>query len=72
VRVFGELMQSWRANLPAGMFLTSTPSASSISAPDRDHPFEDSRRLKGIRPLREDEAVPIRLAVDEERPHDGR
>lgn len=33
VRVFGEPMGAWRQRMPAGMFLKSTPNASSISAP---------------------------------------
>ena len=32
-RVFGEPMESWRERMPAGMYLKSTPSASSISDP---------------------------------------
>ncbi|WP_252396264.1 FAD-dependent oxidoreductase [Streptantibioticus parmotrematis] len=32
-RVLGEPMDTWRAHMPAGMYLKSTPSASSISAP---------------------------------------
>ncbi|MFJ9610618.1 FAD-dependent oxidoreductase [Kitasatospora sp. NPDC101176] len=32
-RIFGEPMESWRLQMPAGMFLKSTPSASSISDP---------------------------------------
>ena len=64
VRVFGEPMEAWRRNMPAGMFLKSTPSASSISAPDPGHSLDDYCRAKGIRPLTEAEVVPISLFVD--------
>ena len=33
VRVFGEVMSSWRRHMPAGMCLKSTPDASSLAAP---------------------------------------
>ena len=42
VRVFGEPMGSWRHNMPAGMFLKSTPSASSLRRAGRRR---DPRRL---------------------------
>ena len=32
-RVFGDVMSSWRTNMPAGMCLKSTPDASSLGAP---------------------------------------
>lgn len=33
LRVFGEPMDAWRSRMPAGMYLKSTPSASTISDP---------------------------------------
>jgi cation diffusion facilitator CzcD-associated flavoprotein CzcO len=36
-RIFGDPMGSWRHNMPAGMFLKSEGSASSISDPARSH-----------------------------------
>ena len=44
VRTFGEPMESWREKMPVGMFLKSTPSASSISAPRRGSTLGDFRR----------------------------
>ncbi|TJZ51932.1 NAD(P)/FAD-dependent oxidoreductase [Streptomyces piniterrae] len=41
VRVFGEPMVSWRARMPAGMLLKSTPGASSIDAPQPGHTLGD-------------------------------
>ena len=41
VRVFGEPMGSWRHRMPAGMFLKSTLSASSISAPVAGYRLSD-------------------------------
>jgi FAD-dependent urate hydroxylase len=35
VRVFGEPMEFWRSNMPEGMYLRSTPAASSLSDPRR-------------------------------------
>src|SRR6516162_1426850 len=34
IRVFGELMGSWKHNMPAGMLLKSYPWASNIADPD--------------------------------------
>ncbi len=62
-RVFGEPMESWRSHMPVGMFLKSEPSASSISAPEPGYRLEDYCRSIGVRPLRDDEAVPIDLFV---------
>ncbi len=64
VRVFGEPLDSWRHHMPAGMFLKSTPSASSISAPVAGYRLEDFCRTAGLPTLGEDEAVPIELFID--------
>ncbi|WP_405020269.1 NAD(P)-binding domain-containing protein [Kitasatospora sp. NBC_00070] len=47
LRVFGEPMESWRARMPAGMYLKSTPSASSISDPAEVHRLDDFRTADG-------------------------
>jgi cation diffusion facilitator CzcD-associated flavoprotein CzcO len=61
VRVFGDAMSSWRRNMPVGMFLKSTPSASSISAPRPGYTLADFCELEGTPPLDEDDVVPIDL-----------
>jgi cation diffusion facilitator CzcD-associated flavoprotein CzcO len=63
VRVFGEVMSTWRDHMPAGMFLKSTPDASSISAPAAGFTLGAFCAQDGPRPLREDEAVPIGLFI---------
>ncbi|WP_457027897.1 NAD(P)-binding domain-containing protein [Kitasatospora sp. P5_F3] len=47
LRVFGEPMESWRSRMPAGMYLKSTPSASSISDPAELHRLDDFRAFDG-------------------------
>jgi len=59
VRTFGEPMQSWRDKMPVGMFLKSTPSASSISAPRSGSRLEDFCRATGEDPLVGHQPVPI-------------
>ncbi|MHA6764290.1 NAD(P)-binding domain-containing protein [Streptacidiphilus sp. PAMC 29251] len=62
-RVLGEPMDSWRARMPAGMFLKSTPSASSISDPagafslDRFRAAEGRRSEGDLHPVPLDEFV---------------
>ena len=60
-RVFGDPMATWRSHMPEGMFLKSTPSASSISAPEPGFTLMDYCDRIGTRRLREDEPVPIDL-----------
>ncbi|MFF0746407.1 FAD-dependent oxidoreductase [Streptomyces sp. NPDC004111] len=48
VRVFGEPMVSWRAHMPAGMLLKSTPVASNIDAPQPGHDLVDFCAEAGI------------------------
>ncbi|WP_432036506.1 FAD-dependent oxidoreductase [Streptomyces cucumeris] len=47
VRVFGEPMVSWRAQMPAGMLLKSTPVASTIDAPQPGHTLLDYCQASG-------------------------
>jgi cation diffusion facilitator CzcD-associated flavoprotein CzcO len=63
-RVFGEPMESWRERMPAGMYLKSTPSASSISGPAGRGRLEQFRAEEG-RPGGEDRhPVPIAEFID--------
>ncbi len=59
VRTFGEPMESWREKMPVGMFLKSTPSASSISAPRRGSTLADFLAAVGEDPLLGHQPVPI-------------
>ncbi|MGW1026620.1 FAD-dependent oxidoreductase [Streptomyces sp. NPDC002577] len=64
VRVFGEPMVSWRAHMPAGMLLKSTPAASNIDAPQRGHTLGDYCAAAGIRRLVTDEdIIPVETFV---------
>ncbi|WP_055564020.1 FAD-dependent oxidoreductase [Streptomyces atriruber] len=64
VRVFGDPMVSWRAHMPRGMLLKSTPVASSIDAPQRGHTLADYCDAAGIRRLVTDEdIIPIETFV---------
>ncbi|MFJ1702657.1 FAD-dependent oxidoreductase [Kitasatospora sp. NPDC088346] len=47
LRILGEPMDSWRSRMPVGMFLKSTPRASSISDPAHRHRLEDFRTATG-------------------------
>ena len=60
-RVFGDPMATWRRHMPEGMFLKSTPSASSISAPEAGFTLTDYCDHIGMPRLREDQPVPIDL-----------
>ncbi|MER5866304.1 FAD-dependent oxidoreductase [Kitasatospora sp. NPDC002040] len=46
-RVFGEPMESWQDRMPTGMYLKSTPSASSISDPGAVYGLDDFRTVDG-------------------------
>ncbi|MER5179712.1 FAD-dependent oxidoreductase [Streptomyces sp. NPDC002896] len=64
VRAFGEPMVSWRAHMPAGMLLKSTPAASNIDAPQRGHTLGDYCAAAGIRRLVTDEdIIPVETFV---------
>jgi hypothetical protein len=60
-RVFGEIMSSWRSNMPAGMCLKSTPDASSLGSPAPGSTLSDYCASEGIRPLEGHDVVPIQL-----------
>ncbi|MFC8130742.1 FAD-dependent oxidoreductase [Streptomyces sp. NPDC057302] len=65
VRVFGDPMVSWRAHMPAGMLLKSTPVASNIDAPQRGHDLVDYCAAAGIRRLVTDEdIIPVETFID--------
>jgi FAD-dependent urate hydroxylase len=63
VRVFGEVMTTWRDHMPAGMFLKSAPFASSISAPEPGYTLAAFCARSGRPPLGEEEPVPIDLFI---------
>jgi hypothetical protein len=63
VRVFGDPMDSWRNQMPTGMFLKSTPWASNLSAPTAGYSLADYCRQHGFGPLGRDEPVPIDLFI---------
>lgn len=58
-RVFGDPMGSWRHAMPRGMFLKSAPDASNIATPVPGRALADYYAAAGLRPLAEDEPVPI-------------
>lgn len=60
VRIFGDPMVSWRAHMPAGMLLKSTPVASNIDAPQRGHRLVDYCDAAGIpRLVTDEDIIPI-------------
>jgi cation diffusion facilitator CzcD-associated flavoprotein CzcO len=59
VRIFGEVMASWRNMMPAGMCLKSAPWASSLSAPRSGLTLAEFESASGIPQLREDQVVPV-------------
>ena len=64
VRVFGEPMVSWRAHMPAGMLLKSTPVASSIDAPQSGHNLVDYCDAAGIpRLVTDEDIIPIETFI---------
>ncbi|MGA5132178.1 NAD(P)-binding domain-containing protein [Streptomyces olivoreticuli] len=59
-RVFGSPMVSWRAHMPAGMLLKSTPVASNIDAPQPGHTLLDFCREAGEQRYESDwDAIPV-------------
>ena len=58
-RTFGEPMESWRERMPVGMYLKSTPLASSISAPAPGSTLADFCAAVGEDPLVGHHPVPI-------------
>ncbi|MEU9989009.1 FAD-dependent oxidoreductase [Streptomyces sp. NPDC007971] len=64
VRVFGDTMVSWRAHMPEGMLLKSTPAASSLDCPQPGHTLADYCDAAGIRRLVTDEdIIPVETFV---------
>ena len=64
VRVFGEVMGTWRNRMPTGMYLKSTPWASSIAAPRAGFTLADYSRAHGLEPLAGHAPVPIQHFID--------
>ncbi|KJY35597.1 FAD-dependent oxidoreductase, partial [Streptomyces sp. NRRL S-495] len=58
-RVLGVPMESWRTRMPAGMFLKSTPRASSIADPAGRYRLADFRAAAGLPPVGDRYAVPL-------------
>lgn len=63
-RIFGHPMQSWRQNMPRGMYLKSTFDASSLSAPASGSTLADHCAETGQEAPDEFHPVPIELFVD--------
>ncbi|MEU6391935.1 NAD(P)-binding domain-containing protein [Streptomyces sp. NPDC046939] len=64
VRVFGEPMENWRAHMPVGMILKSTPAASTIDAPRRGHTLGDFCAATGTeRLVRDEDLIPADVFV---------
>ncbi|HET9168217.1 MAG TPA: NAD(P)-binding domain-containing protein [Actinospica sp.] len=63
VRVFGDVMSSWRLHMPTGMCLKSTPAASSLSAAVPGYTLADYCDAHGIRPLTGTQIVPADLFI---------
>jgi len=59
VRTLGEPMESWRRRMPLGMYLKSTPLASTISAPNPGSTLLDFCTATGEEPLAGHRPVPI-------------
>ncbi|WP_153813498.1 FAD-dependent oxidoreductase [Streptomyces sp. SUK 48] len=60
VRVFGDPMVSWRAHMPEGMLLKSTPAASSLDCPQPGHTLADYCDAVGIRrPAGDADVIPV-------------
>ncbi|MFE1881996.1 FAD-dependent oxidoreductase [Streptomyces diastatochromogenes] len=63
VRIFGEVMGSWRHAMATGMFLKSTPAATDLSAPEPGGRLADFRRLHGEPELTELTPIPCDVFV---------
>jgi cation diffusion facilitator CzcD-associated flavoprotein CzcO len=63
VRVFGDVMSSWRLHMPTGMCLKSTPDASNLSAPAPGYTLADFCAAAGLRPLTGTQIVPAELFI---------
>lgn len=63
-RVFGYPMSAWRDHMPKGMFLKSTPEASSMSAPQSGSTLGDFCEESGIGVFDETHPLPRSVFVD--------
>ncbi|MFF7970135.1 FAD-dependent oxidoreductase [Streptomyces sp. NPDC007905] len=63
VRIFGEVMGSWRHAMATGMFLKSTPDATDLSAPEPGGRLADFRRMHGEPELTELTPIPCEVFV---------
>jgi hypothetical protein len=63
VRVFGEVMGSWRHAMATGMFLKSTPDATDPSAPVAGGRLSDFCRSRGEEGLTELTPIPCTTLV---------
>ena len=63
VRVFGEPMNSWRHQMPAGMYLKSHADAASLSAPEPGHGLSDYCRHVGAEPFDDERPVPVEMFI---------
>ncbi len=63
VRIFGEVMGSWRHAMATGMFLKSTPAATDLSAPVPGARLADFRRMHGEPELTELTPIPCDVFV---------
>lgn len=63
VRIFGDVMGSWRHAMATGMFLKSTPAATDLSAPEPGGRLADFRREHGEPELTELTPIPCDVFV---------
>ncbi|MGQ4386954.1 FAD-dependent oxidoreductase [Streptomyces sp. SAS_270] len=63
VRIFGEVLGSWRHAMATGMFLKSTPAATDLSAPEPGGRLADFRRVHGEPELTELTPIPCDVFV---------
>ncbi|GHI02804.1 FAD-dependent oxidoreductase [Streptomyces cellostaticus] len=63
VRIFGEVMDSWRHAMATGMFLKSTPDATDLSAPEPGGRLADFRKVRGESELTELTPIPCDVFV---------
>ncbi|WP_424888983.1 NAD(P)-binding domain-containing protein [Streptomyces sp. XH2] len=64
VRVFGEIMDSWRHAMATGMFLKSTPAATDLAAPVQGARLKDFCRVTGLEELTELTPIPCTTFVN--------
>jgi cation diffusion facilitator CzcD-associated flavoprotein CzcO len=62
--VLGRPMDTWSAHMPVGMFLKSTPRASSIDSPDPGHTYAGYRKASGAAAVDDTFALPIQDFID--------